>query len=69
MTHTHNRPIVVMQSATAPTEVVTELDNPLLLNGEQPDFARRLQHALANATVGCRLYLLGDEAFVWRIHA
>ena len=41
MTHTHNRPIVVMQSATVPTEVVAELDNPLLLSGEQPDFARR----------------------------
>ncbi len=69
MTHTHNRPIVVMQSAAAGTEVGAELDNPLLLNGEQPDFARRLQQALASATVGCRLHLLGDEAFVWRIHA
>ena len=69
MTHTHNRPIVVMQSATAFTQGGIELDNPLLLSGEQPDFARRLQQALASATVGCRLYLLGDEAFVWRIHA
>lgn len=69
MTHTHNRPIVVMQSATAGMEVVAVLDKPLLLSGEQPDFSRRLQQALASATVGCRLYLLGDEAFVWRIHA
>jgi len=68
MTHTHNRPIVVMQSATVGLEVVAGLDQPLLLNGEQPDFAWRLQQALASATVGCRLYLLGDEAFVWRLH-
>ena len=68
MTHTHNRPIVVMQSASTCTEGVAALDQPLLLNGEQPDFARRLQQALASATVGCRLYLLGDEAFIWRIH-
>ncbi|MCS3419987.1 hypothetical protein M2399_005340 [Pseudomonas sp. BIGb0450] len=68
MTHTHNRAIVVMQSATVGLEVVAGLDQPLLLNGEQPDFAWRLQQALASATVGCRLYLLGDEAFVWRLH-
>jgi hypothetical protein len=68
MTHTHNRPIVVMQSATVGLEVVSGLHQPLLLNGEQPDFAWRLQQALASATVGCRLYLLGDEAFVWRLH-
>ncbi|MNR39366.1 hypothetical protein D3C85_1575730 [compost metagenome] len=23
---------------------------------------------LANATVGSRLYIMGDEAFIWRIH-
>lgn len=68
MTPTHNRPIVVMQSATVGLEAVAGLDQPLLLNGEQPDFAWRLQQALASATVGCRLYLLGDEAFVWRLH-
>ena len=42
MTHTHNRPIVVMQSATAGMEVVAVLDKPLLLSGKQPDFSRRL---------------------------
>lgn len=69
MMPTLSRPIVVMQSATACPPVIAELDQPLLLNGDQPDFARRLQQALASATVGCRLYLLGDEAFAWRIHA
>lgn len=69
MKPTLSRPIVVTQSATVCAQVVAELDNPLLLNGEQPDFARCLQHVLVSATVGCRLYLLGDEAFVWRIHA
>lgn len=68
MPHTHSRPIVVMQSAAASADFITELNEPLLLNGEHPDFARRLQQALASATVGCRLYLLGDEAFIWRIH-
>lgn len=68
MKPTLSRPIVVMQSAATCTQVVAELDNPLLLNGEHPDFARRLQHVLASATVGCRLYLRGDEAFVWRVH-
>ncbi|QDH64791.1 dimethylamine monooxygenase subunit DmmA family protein [Pseudomonas azotoformans] len=68
MTHTRSRPIVVMQSAAASAAFISELDSPLLLNGERPDFARRLQQALASATVGCRLYLLGDEAFIWRVH-
>ena len=68
MTHTLSRPIVVMQSAAASADCIRDLHSPLLLNGEQPDFTRRLQQALAGATVGCRLYLLGDEAFVWRIH-
>lgn len=68
MTHTLSRPIVVMQSAAASADFIRELHTPLLLNGEQPDFTRHLQQALAGATVGCRLYLLGDEAFVWRIH-
>lgn len=65
---THNRPIVVMQSAAAGAAAVATLDTPLLLNAEHPDFARRLQHVLADATVGCRLHVLGDEAFIWRLH-
>lgn len=68
MTPNLSRPIVVMQSEAASTAFISELNNPLLLNGEQPDFAKRLQQALASATVGCRLYLVGDEAFVWHIH-
>ncbi len=68
MTHTLSRPIVVMQAASISAQVVEELEKPLLLIGEQPDFARRMREALASATVGCRLYLLGDEAFIWRIH-
>lgn len=68
MTPTRSRPIVVMHSAAARAAFISELHMPVLLNGEHPDFARRLQHALASATVGCRLYLLGDEAFIWRVH-
>ncbi|WP_413795326.1 MULTISPECIES: dimethylamine monooxygenase subunit DmmA family protein [unclassified Pseudomonas] len=68
MTPNLSRPIVVMQSEAAGAALIGELDMPLLLIGEHPDFARRLQQALTSATVGCRLYLLGDEAFLWRIH-
>ena len=68
MTPTRSRPIVVMQSAAASAAFISELHMPVLLNGEHPEFARRLQQALASATVGCRLYLLGDEAFIWRVH-
>lgn len=61
--------IVVMQSAAACAPFVGELEQPQVLNGENPDFARRLQQVLASATVGSHLYLMGDEAFMWRIHS
>lgn len=60
--------IVVMQSATACAPFVGELERPLVLNGESTDFARRLHQVLLSATVGSHLYVMGDEAFVWRIH-
>ena len=50
MTHTRSRPIVVMQSAAASAAFLSELHMPVLLNGEHPDFTRRLQQALASAT-------------------
>lgn len=62
------RHIVVMQSATACASFVGELEQPLVLNGENADFARRLDNVLTNATVGSHLYIMGDEAFIWRIH-
>ncbi|MCU1726124.1 hypothetical protein NTD86_03865 [Pseudomonas sp. 7P_10.2_Bac1] len=60
--------IVVMQCAAACAPFVGELDQPQVLNGENPDFARRLEKLLSSATVGSQLYLMGDEAFMWRIH-
>jgi hypothetical protein len=57
-----------MQSAAACAPFVGELEQPLVLNGENADFARRLHQALVNATVGSHLYILGDEAFIWRVH-
>ena len=62
------RHIVVMQSATACAAFVGELEQPQVLNGENPDFARRLHQVLVSATVGSHLYILGDEAFIWRVH-
>jgi len=62
------RHIVVMQSAAACSPVVGELEQPLVLNGENADFSRRLHRALVSATVGSHLYIMGDEAFIWRIH-
>lgn len=65
---TANRHIVVMQSAAACAPFVDELEHPLVLNGESADFARRLHQVLVSATVGSHLYIMGDEAFIWRIH-
>lgn len=62
------RHIVVMQSAAACSPIVGTLEQPLVLNGENADFARRLHQVLVNATVGSHLYIMGDEAFIWRIH-
>ncbi|MCS3840763.1 hypothetical protein HNR03_005391 [Pseudomonas sp. JAI111] len=63
-----SRHIVVMQSAAARAPFVDELEQPLVLNGESADFSRRLHQALASASVGSHLYIMGDEAFIWRIH-
>ncbi|WHS58398.1 dimethylamine monooxygenase subunit DmmA family protein [Pseudomonas sp. G2-4] len=62
------RHIVVMQSAAACAPFVGELEQPLVLNGENADFSQRLHQVLASATVGSHLYIMGDEAFIWRIH-
>lgn len=62
------RHIVVMQSANACAPFVGELEQPLVLNGENADFAHRLDDVLSRATVGSHLYIMGDEAFIWRIH-
>lgn len=60
--------LVVMQSTAASAPFVSELDPAQVLNAEHPDFARRLQQLLGSATVGSHLYVMGDEAFMWRIH-
>jgi len=57
-----------MQSPAACSPFVRELVQPLVLNGESADFARRLHQVLVSATVGSHLYIMGDEAFIWRIH-
>lgn len=62
------RHIVVMQSAAVCAPFVGELEQPLVLNGESADFSRRLHQLLVSATVGSHLYIMGDEAFIWRIH-
>jgi hypothetical protein len=56
-----------MQSAAVCTPFFGELEQPLVLNGESADFARRLHQVLVSATVGSHLYIMGDEAFIWRI--
>lgn len=65
---TATRHLVVMQSAAACAPVVGALEQPLVLNGENADFTPRLQQMLGSATVGSQLYIMGDEAFIWRIH-
>ncbi|ALI10880.1 MULTISPECIES: dimethylamine monooxygenase subunit DmmA family protein [Pseudomonas] len=62
------RHIVVMQSAAACSPFAGELEQPLVLDGESADFSRRLHQVLVGATVGSHLYIMGDEAFIWRIH-
>jgi len=62
------RHIVVMQSPAACSPFVGELEQPLVLNGESADFSHRLHQVLGSATVGSHLYIMGDEAFIWRIH-
>jgi hypothetical protein len=57
-----------MQSAAVCTPFFGELEQPLVLNGESADFSRRLHQVLGSATVGSHLYIMGDEAFIWRIH-
>ncbi|MFJ3483024.1 dimethylamine monooxygenase subunit DmmA family protein [Pseudomonas sp. NPDC090202] len=63
------RHLVVIQSAGVCPAFVGELDQPQLLNAENADFSSRLDSSLAACSVGTRLYLVGDEAFIWRIHA
>ncbi|VVP86298.1 hypothetical protein PS918_02811 [Pseudomonas fluorescens] len=62
------RHIVALQSAAACASFVGELDQPLVLNQQNADFSARLDQALASATIGTHLYIMGDEAFIWRIH-
>jgi hypothetical protein len=57
-----------MQSAAVCSPFVGELEQLLVLNGESADFSRRLHQVLVSATVGSHLYIMGDEAFIWRIH-
>jgi hypothetical protein len=57
-----------MQSAAACGSFVGELEQPLVLNEENADFTARLRQVLDSATVGIHLYIMGDEAFIWRIH-
>lgn len=59
-------PIVVLQSAACAASV-GELQQPWVLHAEHPDFAQHLHQVLAQARVGSQLYILGDEAFIWRI--
>ncbi|MFK3795691.1 MULTISPECIES: dimethylamine monooxygenase subunit DmmA family protein [unclassified Pseudomonas] len=63
------QPLVVIQSADSCPAFVGTLDQPTVLNAENGDFNDRLGRCLATCTVGTRLYLVGDEAFIWRIHA
>jgi hypothetical protein len=63
------RHIVILQSAAACASFVGELQQPLVLNQENSDFSARLHQVLGSATVGSHVYIMGDEAFVWRIHA
>ena len=62
------RHIVVLQSAAACSAFVGGLEQPLVLNGESTDFAWRLHQVLVSVTIGSQLYIMGDEAFIWRIH-
>lgn len=62
------RHIVVMQSAAVCSPFIGILEQSLVLNGESVDFSRRLHQVLVSATVGSHLYIMGDEAFIWRIH-
>ncbi|NWB83533.1 dimethylamine monooxygenase subunit DmmA family protein [Pseudomonas gingeri] len=62
------RHIVVMQSTAAGAAFVEGLDQPLLLNAQGRDFPAHLTGVLADASVGCHLYILGDEAFIWLVH-
>lgn len=63
-----SRHIVAMQSSAACARFVDELEQPLVLNGESADFSQYLHKVLGSATIGSHLYIMGDEAFIWRIH-
>jgi hypothetical protein len=67
--------IVVTQTATAPAlgSLIQRFDQPGLpiprvLCAAVDDFERQLKALLDAAAVGTRLYVLGDEAFLWRVH-
>ncbi|HEY0285418.1 MAG TPA: dimethylamine monooxygenase subunit DmmA family protein [Pseudomonas sp.] len=61
--------IVIMQSALACAPFVGNLGQPVVLNADNADFVQRLDTALDTATVGSHVYLMGDEAFIWEMHA
>jgi hypothetical protein len=68
--------ILVTQSATAPAlgRLIQGFDQPALpiprvLCAAVEGFERQLKSLLDAAAVGTHLYVLGDEAFVWRIHS
>ncbi|MVV52089.1 hypothetical protein EJA72_28195 [Pseudomonas sp. PB120] len=62
------RHIVVMQSAAACPPAVAQWQQSRVLNAEDANFADQLDAVLSSARVGCHLYILGDEAFVWGVH-
>ncbi|MFS2156807.1 dimethylamine monooxygenase subunit DmmA family protein [Pseudomonas sp. Pseusp122] len=47
---------------------VRDLPRPILLSARSEGFDKHLDTLLYAAPIGSHLYVLGDEAFLWRVH-
>lgn len=49
-------------------DFVQALPRPIVLSAADDDFDKHLDTLLYAAPVGSHLYVLGDEAFLWKVH-
>lgn len=63
------RHLIVAQCIGAAAELATQLPGAVLLEGSATGIEAQLAEHLRHSHVGSHLYLIGDEAFIWHLHA
>ncbi|MGY4494670.1 dimethylamine monooxygenase subunit DmmA family protein [Pseudomonas sp. TE3610] len=61
--------LIVAQCSGAAAELAAQLPSALLLEGSATGVEPQLAEHLRHSHVGSHLYLIGEEAFIWHLHA